>query len=263
MRHLLLREGHDLLAYAQARPAPAAPWDGDGTRSATTVELLVHPGARGRGLGRSVADRLRRELAGSGAVHAWSHTDSPAAAALAAAAGLRRARELWRMERALGPARPLPPVSLPDGVRVRAFRPGRDEDAWLRLNARAFAAHPEQGAWGRSDFDARAAEPWFDPAGLLLLVSGEDQRPPGHLLAAHWTKLVGDHGEVYVLGVDPDAQGRGLGRVTALVGLHHLAGRGAVVVDLYVEGDNTAARRTYTGLGFARVATDVVFEGTA
>lgn len=259
-----------LTGYAQARTAQA----GHGpTTTTTTVELLVHPGARGRGVGAALADDLARRLRGAtdppaGTVHAWSHTDSPGAAALARRLGLRRSRELWRMERTLGdpgsdrhPAGDPPDPALPEGVVLRAFEPGRDEDAWLALNARAFATHPEQGAWGRADLDARTAEPWFDPAGLLLAVDAHD---PDRLLASHWTKVERPgHGEVYVVAVDPAAQGRGLGRAVVLAGLHHLARRGVRVVDLYTDADNTAATRTYTRLGFARVATDVVYEGTA
>jgi mycothiol synthase len=256
--HLLARApGGDLLGYAQARTAAAA----DGAEPLTTVELLVHPAARGRGTGTALARALAAHLGAGAPVHAWSHTDSPAAARLAARHGLRRGRELWRMRLTLeGPA-DLPPLELPAGTRLRAFEPGRDEEAWLGLNARAFASHPEQGAWQRADLDARTAEPWFDPAGLLLLVDDDG------LLAAHWTKAPDPadprHGEVYVVAVDPRAQGRGLGRVATLAGLHHLAARGARVVDLYVDGDNAGAQRTYAALGFARVATDVVHEGRA
>jgi mycothiol synthase len=64
-----------------------------------------------------------------------------------------------------------------------------------------------------------------------------------------------------VVGVDPAAQGRGLGAVLTLVGLHHLAqrlGPGAEVT-LYVEGDNTAAVKTYRRLGFTVFSTDVAY----
>jgi mycothiol synthase len=263
LAHRAAGAGEPLAGYAQARPS---------TDGSTTAELLVHPAWRRRGVGTSLADRLEGELAaagllGPGAVRAWSHTGSPAAAALAAARGYRPVRELHRMERSLAPggaegAAPLPPLELPPGVALRAFEPGRDEQAWLHLNARAFAGHPEQGAWTRADLDARTAEPWFDPGDLLLVV---DADAPGTLLAAHWTKVAAQGaaiaGEVYVVGVDPEAQGRGLGRAVVLAGLHHLARRGATRVDLYTDGDNAPALRTYTRLGFERVGTDVVYQG--
>ena len=76
--------------------------------------------------------------------------------------------------------RPCPTVSSP-----APFRPGRDEDEWLRVNAAAFAHHAEQGRMTRADLDARMDEPWFDPAGLILVVPESD---PDTVAAFHWTK---------------------------------------------------------------------------
>ena len=66
-------------------------------------------------------------------------------------------------------------------------------------------------------------------------------------------------GEVYVVGVDPAAQGRGLGATLTLVGLHHLADRGLQTVMLYVEADNSAAVKTYQRLGFEIFSVDVAY----
>ncbi|RMI12484.1 mycothiol synthase, partial [Cellulomonas triticagri] len=184
--------------------------------------------------------------------------DLPAARALAAAHGLPVTRELWQM--ALDPLTPpaAPPRALPDGVVVRAFEPGRDEDAWVALNARAFASHPEQGRLTRADLADRMAEDWFDPAGLLLA------EQDGRLLASGWTKVPAPapgaplEGEVYALGVDPDAQGRGLGAALTARMLAHLADRGVARVVLYTEGDNHPAIRVYRAAGFERSAVDVV-----
>jgi mycothiol synthase len=219
-----------------------------------TAELVVHPARRRRGVGSALLDAAVaavRERGGDG-VSVWAHGDLPAARALAAARGLPVVRELWQM--ALDPVvvPELPP--LPDGVAVRAFRPGRDEDAWVRVNARAFAAHPEQGRLTRADLDDRAAEPWFDPAGFLLAVRGDA------LLGFGWTKVADPaEGEVYALGVDPDARGQGLGPALTARMLAHLAGRGVGRVVLYTEGDNHAAIRVYRAAGFARSAVDVVY----
>ncbi len=220
-------------------------------RHAGEVTLAVAPEARGQGLGRTLAAWA---AAAPGPAAAWAHGDHPAAAALAARFGFSRARELWVMRRAA--VVPLPPLELPPDVRIRTYRPS-DEPALLAVNAAAFAAHPEQGALDSAGLAERMAEPWFDPAGLLLAVDDT-----GQLLGFHWTKLheggrPGERqGEVYVVAVSPAAQGRGLGRLLTLAGLHHLASVGAGEVHLYVESDNAPARATYERLGFRHLGAD-------
>jgi mycothiol synthase len=88
------------------------------------------------------------------------------------------------------------------------------------------------------------------------------------LLGFHWTKIHGaDLGEVYVVGVDPTAQGRGLGATLTLVGLHHLAQRLSQseqpVVMLYVEADNSAAVKTYQRLGFDVFSVDTAYAASS
>ena len=142
----------------------------------------------------------------------------------------------------------------PDGVVVRSFVPGRDESAWLRVNNRAFANHPDQGGWITEVLERRMAEPWFDPAGFLLAWRGDD------LVGFCWTKLHTDptrQGEIYVIGVDPDAQGLGLGRALVVAGLDHLAQqRQCETGILYVAADNAAAVGLYQALGFTTKRTD-------
>jgi mycothiol synthase len=138
-------------------------------------------------------------------------------------------------------------------VVVRGYSPA-DADEVVRVNAAAFAAHPEQGAMDAANLAERMAEPWFDPAGLLV---AEDATAPGRLLGFHWTKQHSDSlGEVYVVGIDPAAQGRGLGKLLTLAGLQHLASRGVSEVLLYVESDNRPAIAVYSGLGFTHAGSD-------
>ncbi len=146
----------------------------------------------------------------------------------------------------------LPSQEPPPGVTIRDFGGASDAEALLAVNAAAFAAHAEQGAMSADDLAERMAEPWFDPAGLLLAVDAD-----GEVLGFHWTKRHDeDHGEIYVIGVAPEAHGRGLGRLLSVAGLHHLASRGVGEVHLYVESDNAPAIRLYSGLGFTHAPTD-------
>jgi mycothiol synthase len=254
-RDVVVRDGSGrLVGYARLEAA-----GGD-----AEAELVVHPGARRRGAGTALLGRLR-ELAGPRPLSVWAHGDLPAATALAGRHGFDRVRVLLQMRRPLGDDGSTRTAELPEGVHVAAFRPGRDEQAWLRVNARAFATHPEQGRWTEQDLRLREAEPWFDPAGFLLAWRG-DPDAGGTLLGSHWTKVhpAGDAGpdpvgEVYVLGVDPDAQGLRLGRALTDLGLAHLRSRGLDQVLLYVEEDNQRAVRLYEGTGFTRWSADVVW----
>ncbi len=214
------------------------------------VEVVVDPPARGRGVGRLLATTAAET---PGPLSAWSHGDHPAAAALAGTLGFDRVRDLWVMRRPLSDLPPLPDDA--GASSVRTFRVGEDEEAWLALNAEAFAHHPEQGATTRADLDERIAEPWFDAGGFFLAEDAD-----GGLLGFHWTKVHDDeqppYGEVYVVGVSPRAQGSGLGRLLTLTGLHHLAGRGLSEVVLFVESDNAPAVAVYSRLGFTHAPAD-------
>jgi mycothiol synthase len=157
------------------------------------------------------------------------------------------------MGRSLQSGPPWPPAVVPPGYAVRTFERGRDEEAWLALNAAAFAHHPEQGSLRRRDLEQRIAQPWWDPAGLILVVDADE---PDRLAASHWTKVDppdGDVGEVYVVAVSPDRQGKGLGRLVTALGLDHLRSLGLDRVVLYVDEENVAAVRTYAALGFTDV----------
>ena len=215
------------------------------------VSVVVAPEARGAGLGSALlatALTWARPDSDATPLTAWMHGDSPAARALAARAGFRAERELWVMRRHSDVAEPIAEVEAPAGVHLRGFAPG-DEAEIVRVNAAAFSWHPEQGAMDEANLRERMAQPWFAAADLIEAWEGE------RLLGFHWTKQHSPTlGEIYVVGVDPEAQGRGLGRVLTLAGLHHMAGLSEV--HLYVESDNTPAVRLYESLGFTHAATD-------
>ena len=211
------------------------------------LDVVVAPARRGQGLGRALVATALAEV--SEEVTAWSHADHPAAAALAREFGFEAVRALWVMARDAG-AVEVPEV---DGVTIRGYRDS-DADEVLRVNAAAFAHHPEQGSMDAANLAERMAEPWFDPAGLLVADEGD------RLLAFHWTKQHSPElGEVYVVAVDPTAQGRGLGRAVTAAGLAHLASVGVRRVILYVESDNEPAIATYSKLGFEHTQTHVQY----
>ena len=242
-RHLLAVDGDDISGYLSLTEEPAM------------AELVVRPDARRRGIGSAMA-RAGLSEGGDGA-RIWAHGNLEPARATADALGLVIVRELLQMRR---PLTDLPPVTASEGVRITTYS-GPDDDAeLLRVNNAAFAWHPEQSGWTDADIAERRSEPWFDPAGLFMAI---DERS-GKLLGFHWTKVHSeDLGEVYVVGVDPAAQGRGLGATLTLAGLHHLAERLSEseqpTVMLYVEADNSAAVKTYQRLGFDVFSVDAAY----
>jgi mycothiol synthase len=257
--------------------------DSDGTVVGVAVatgadpgEVVVDPTARRQGHGSALVDAAVQR---QGAV--WAYGDLPAAAAVARRLNLVRGRVLLQLRRSGSGSAPAVNDQLPAGVRLRTFVPGQDEAAFLEVNARAFAWHPEQGRLDLAGLRAEMAQNWFDPAGFFLAVT---DRPPGEpvdparpdrVVGFHWTKVheddpnpgpdghVGPIGEVYVLGVDPAAGIRGIGTPLTAAGLDHLAGRGLHTVMLYVEGDNDRARRLYERFGFRTFLTNSVYSRSA
>jgi mycothiol synthase len=247
--HLLSADGEKVVGYLNLA---AGNDDGPGM-----AELVVHPQARRHGIGAAM---IRAALSRTHGVNRfWAHGTREPAQATASALGLVPVRELVQMRRSL---RDVDEPAPPDGVRIRAYAGTADDAELLRVNNAAFVTHPEQGGWTAADLAERRAEPWFDPDGLFLAVDEQTNT----LLGFHWTKLHPEKaglGEVYIVGVDPSAQGSGLGGLLTAVGIAHLArrlvGADQPTVMLYVESDNPAALRTYRRLGFSQYSVDTAY----
>jgi mycothiol synthase len=250
--HLSCNGGQDDTGEGQQGQRRQAGRDGQAARR-WGLEVVVDPEHRGVGVEVALVEAALEAVAaaGGGPLHFWVFRPTQIHDALAHRLGFSRGRELLQMRR------PLPHAEAPrwpPGIRVRRFVSGQDEDAWLEVNNRAFAGHPEQGGWNREAVVQREAEPWFDPAGFLL---AEDAFG---LAGFCWTKVheTGnrgvtpgeDLGEIYSIAVDPSRQGTGLGRALVLGGLAHLAERGIATGMLYVDASNESAVRLYRNLGF-------------
>ncbi len=211
------------------------------------LELVVHP------LYRSLEDGVvsallawsTREIAakGGGHVHVWlSRRDEDTVDALKLA-GFTKGRTLIQMRRGLPLDR-----DLHSDIDTRSFVCGKDEDAWLAVNNKAFSSHPEQGGWARETLSSRQREPWFDPNGFLLHFANDQ------LIAFCWTKIHANSdppmGEIYVIGVDPEFSGHGIGRRMCIAGLEYLAKQRLPIAMLYVDADNANAVAMYERLGF-------------
>jgi mycothiol synthase len=185
-----------------------------------------------------------------GPVYLWVSQPTEDDDAIAESAGFTLGRDLCQLRVAL----PLAGAHWDATVPTRAFRPGVDDAAWLVVNNRAFAWHPEQGGWTQSQLTARLAEPWFDAEGFRL------HERDGRLAAFCWTKVhepdaddAGRLGEIFVIAVDPDFTGLGLGRSLTVAGLRWLHDvRGIDTGMLYVDAANAPAVGLYEKLGFTR-----------
>lgn len=212
----------------------------------SSVQLVVHPDHRRRGIGRTLAEAVIREAEPR---HWWAFGTLPGAVALAQSLGLTLERQLLIMVRDMIAHPQAAPEPLP-GIELVPFSPHLVDDL-VRINAAAFPHHPEQGAMTADDVAAKMAEPWFDAAGLLFA----RDRETGELVGFHWTKIEYHDGqppvgEVYVIGVHPAVHSRGLGRHLLAAGLAHMAAKGVAHVHLYVEASQERVVHLYDSANF-------------
>jgi len=215
-----------------------------------SLDLIVHPHHRYEmaTIGPTLLSEAVRIVAeeGGGHVHWWVFEPTETHASLANTIDFHPGQSMLQMRVAL----PLAPeiVSSVLVLSTQAFRVGVDDEQWLNVNNRAFLAHPEQGGWTREILQARQREPWFDPSGFLLY------KVDHQLVGFCWTKMHTDtdpvQGEIYVVAVDPQYAGKGLGRALTVAGLQHLTHVGAKVGMLFVDAENTRAVSMYNALGF-------------
>jgi len=185
---------------------------------------------------------------------------------LAGKNGLKLSRTVIQMRRSL--TDPIPEID--SKIPIRSFLSGIDNESWLKLNNKAFQGHPEQSNWSDRHLTIRTKEDWFNAKGFLIA------EIEGELAGFYWTKVHGgpthkhsdgdsEHnhdstGEIYIAGVNPNFQGRGIGKAVTIAGLKHLRYTGIFSAMLYVDANNTGAINLYASLGFKEWGRDVLYK---
>ena len=252
--HIVIEENNKVIAYAHL--------DATDLVAGPSVEAAVHPNHRSKGLGSSILKEAIKVCGDKTRI--WSHGDLPAAKAIAASLKLERLWSNLLMSRSLGDIQPV--ISK---YPIRTFIPDFDNRAFLSLNNEVFANYPDQGGWSDDDLKVRLNEGWFEKEGFFV---AEDK---GELIGFCWTKIHGAHthshsdqdddhghdalGEIYVLAVNPDYKGQGVGRDLTITGLNYLKYQGLNNVMLYVGVENKPAFNLYKSLGFNEFGSDVMY----
>jgi mycothiol synthase len=252
--HIVFEENNQVIAYAHL--------DTTDLVAGPSVEAVVHPSHRGKDLGSLILKEAIKVCGDKTRI--WSHGDLPAAKAIASSLKLERLWSNLVMSKSLGDIHPVT-FKYP----IRTFIPDLDNQAFLSLNNKVFANYPDQGGWNEDDLKVRLNESWFQKEGFFV---AEDE---GELIGFCWTKIHGAHthshsgedddhghdalGEIYVLAVNPDYKGNGVGRNLTITGLNYLKYQGLSSAMLYVGVENKAALNLYTSLGFRDFGSDVLY----
>jgi len=98
----------------------------------------------------------------------------------------------------------------------------------------------------------------FSPEDVVL--TGEGDEVTGYC----WIEVIGgedkQEGRVYMLGVDPDYRGKGIGKRLLLAGLARLRSKGVRVAVLTVDSENEVACALYWSVGFELRANSLWYE---
>ena len=252
--HIVFESNNQVIAYAHL--------DTTDLVAGPSVEAVVHPNYRGKGLGSLVLKEAIKVCGDKTRI--WSHGDLPAAKVIAEFLKLERFWSNLLMSKSLGGIQPVT-----SNYPFRTFIPDFDNQAFLSLNNKVFANYPDQGGWSEDDLKVRLNEDWFEKEGFFV---AEDK---GELIGFCWTKIHGAHthshegneadhgheaiGEIYVLAVDPAYKGKGIGKDLTTTGLNYLKYQGLSSAMLYVGVENKAALNLYTSLGFSDFGSDVMY----
>jgi mycothiol synthase len=234
---------------------------------------VVHPERRRRGVGRQLLEeaygRACQYAEGMQArqVHFHCNTRDIEAdrRALYTGFGMERVRFFVNLARPLNGN--VPPVEVPEGVRLRIFDPEQDAETVWRVDNTAFRDH-----WGHTEGKLEEFLHWIKRPhmrpGLWLLAeveaSGEVVGIALNIIDPDWIAQTGrQEGEVDTLAVLREHRKKGLGRALLVQSLHVLHNEGMEAVQLYADADNlTGAMRLYESVGFRVRKTNMAFRKT-
>jgi len=224
-------------------------------------ELVVCPNSRKKGIATLLLKEMKKQV-NNQPLRLWSHGDTDLARNFASKLGFVPVRNVIQMRRSLFSQ--IEPLYEIKDLTLRHFDSSKDSSKFLELNKKCFTKLPDQANWTLKDLELRLNESWFKSDGFVLLENKEKE-----LVGFCWTKIHGqdhDHdeydghthhshghepiGEIYVLGVDPAYQGKGIGKLLTLWGLNYLRRAGLDSAMLYVDSNNKSAINLYTSLGF-------------
>ena len=227
---VVVLDGSQIVAYAEVFKGRA--W------------VHVHLDARDRGIGAALL-RWTEERAGTLGAEKLGQTVSDnnrAAGALLSANRYGVRWYTWVFEKTLEDEPPEP--TLPDGITLRTFDPGRDDRAMFELIDTAFSDWPDRDpSFAFEDWAASYLQREdFDPALTFLL---EDQ---GRLIGASMCLVYGDEGWVQQIAVERSYRGRGLGGALLQASFREFFLRGLLTAGLSTES-RTGARGVYEHVG--------------
>ncbi len=215
------------------------------------LRWLVHPKDHRRRVATKLVDRAisrTREL-GILTIHVNIWQNSLMAERLLTRMGFTFIRRFLELRLDLSKT-PLPDIGQVS-PRCRSLQTG-EEERLTQLQNRSFS-----GAWG---YNANTVEEIIYRIGLPncspedIIMAFDSDKPIGYC----WTRINFQKnkapsegtGRIYMLGVDPDYRGRGLGRQLLLAGLSYLKSKGLRVVELTVDRENKVACALYKSVGF-------------
>jgi mycothiol synthase len=218
---------------------------------------IVRPAWRRRGIGRTLVD------AAEGRARSKGHAEllmgvvpgEPIGPLFLGALGFTYHSTVWDLD--LPSDDPVPAPVWPEGHIGRSFDRNRDLESWIRVFNAAFADHPTPLQLDPKQIGGALADPDNEDGDIVLV----EEAASGEIVGFCATEpsrrggAVGDHGELWAIGVRPDRQGRGLGRQLVRAGVERLRGIGVPNVSLAVNGRNESALGLYESEGFVRVRT--------